>query len=242
MWTEVLLGAFIVFIATSAGALAVVKLKCPGKQWYGAAIAFSAGIMAFSAVEMLSEAHDMAGDWNVLLGVALGAGALLLTEMALPHVHFHLRKKELEKSKKKTLLIVGALAIHNIPEGFAIASAFAGSASLGWFITAVIGMQDIVEGALVAIPLACYGLRNRDSFGYGSLSGLIEALAAIAGYAFLSMTAFLVAPGLAFAAGAMAYVVLAELAPDAFQKGNERVGAAWFIAGALTGLAMRAML
>ena len=227
-----MLAGLVVLIATSAGALAVLLLKKLDGQRYAFLLAFSGGVMAFSAVEMLTESHHTSGDIGVLAGFMAGVAILMISERLLPHIHMHIKKKELTDSKKKAALIAGTIALHNIPEGLAIATAFASSAPLGWFVTTSIALQDIPEGALVSAPLAVYGVNKRDSLLYGILSGFAECVAAIAGFLFLNFFSNLVPVALAFSAGAMVYVVFVELLPDAMQDGKERIATISFIAGA----------
>jgi len=239
---DIFLGAIVVFLATAAGAAVAFFFGCVDKTKYSAMLSFSAGAMAFSAIEMLSQAHGMAGDAVVAVGFLLGFLALMGAEKLLPHVHMHLRKKELGKSKTKAALIAGTIALHNVPEGFAIATAFAASNPLGWFVTTSIALQDIPEGALVSTPLACYGIGVKKSVFFGMLSGFIEGVAAIFGYLFLSSFAALVPPALAFSAGAMVYVIFVEILPDALEGGMERVVALSFAAGAAITFGLASLL
>jgi len=229
---DIILGALTVLFATSAGAAVVLFYGCMDERKNNMMLAFAAGVMAYSAVEMLAQAHQASGDVTVVSGLALGLITLLFVEKALPHIHMHITREELKHSKKKALMIGGAIAIHNIPEGIAIAAAFAASNPLGWFVTTTMAIQDVPEGTLIAAPLACYGLGKRMAVFYGVLSGAAEAAAAVIGYVFLSSFAGFVPLSLAFSSGAMAYVVLVELLPDALKKGNERAGAMAFAAGA----------
>jgi ZIP family zinc transporter len=238
---DILLGALAVLIATSAGALTVLFFGCMDERRNAAMLAFAAGVMGYSSFEMLAQAHISGGDLVVAAGFALGILALAVSEKLLPHIHMHITKEELEHSKKKALMIGGAIALHNIPEGLAVATAFAASNPLGWFVTATIAIQDIPEGALIAAPLACFGLGKKQAVGYGILSGAAEAAAAVLGFYFLSMFASLVPIALAFSAGAMAYVVLVELLPDALRKGMERTGAMAFAAGAAAAFALASL-
>lgn len=239
---DVVLGALAVFLATSAGATVAFFFGCFGRTKYSAMLAFSAGAMAFSAVEMLSQSHRSGGDAMALAGFLLGVLAIMGAEKLLPHVHMHLRKKEMDKSRKKAALIAGTIALHNVPEGFAVATAFAASNPLGWFVTTSIALQDIPEGALVSTPLACYGIGVKKSVVYGMFSGFIEAAAAIAGYLFLSSFTALVQPALAFSAGAMTYVIFVEILPDALEGGMERIAAVSFVAGAAVTFGLATLL
>jgi len=229
---DILLGALAVLVATSAGAFAVLFIGCVDERRNAAMLAFAAGVMGYSAFEMLAQSHESAGDLVVIAGLAFGMLALAVSEKLLPHIHLHITKEELKHSKKKALMIGGAIALHNVPEGLAIATAFAASNPLGWFVTTTIAIQDIPEGALISTPLACYGMGKKKAVFFGVLSGLAEAAAAVAGFALLSIFVSIVPIALAFSAGAMAYVVLVELLPDAFRKGMERTGALAFAAGA----------
>jgi ZIP family zinc transporter len=145
-------------------------------------------------------------------------------------------------SKKKAAMVYGTITLHNVPEGFAIASAFAGSSPLGWLVAAAIAIQDFPEGFLASGPLASYGMEGKRSVKYGILSGIVEMLAAIIGFIFLSYVTPLVPYALSFAAGAMTYVILVELIPDAFVKGAERRAAISFILGAGIGFALATLL
>jgi zinc transporter, ZIP family len=211
------LGAGLAFAATSAGAALILPVKKLKRKLYGAIIAFSAGVMGFAAIEMLLQSHAAAGDVFALAGLALGLCAFLALDRLLPHAHAMVNKNaSLAHGKKKAALLAGTITLHNIPEGFAIASAFAASPSLGWLVAVSIAIQDFPEGLLVSAPLSAYGVRSAHSFLWGAFSGFVEFAAAIAGFAFLSMVQAVTPFALAFSAGAMAYVTAFELLPDAF--------------------------
>lgn len=231
-FSDLLFGAAAVLLATSAGAAAILGFRRLGKAAYSAMLAFCAGVMAFSSMEMLGQSHASSGDAVVVAGVLLGLLALFLSDRLLPHAHAKIRGREITASKKKAALLAGAITLHNVPEGFAIASAFAGSVPLGWLVTVSMALQDIPEGFMISAPLSCYGVDRRRSIGFGILSGVVEALAAIAGYIFLSSFTQVIPLGLAFSAGAMSYVIFAELLPDSFSGGMQRVAALSFAAGA----------
>jgi len=235
---DVLLGALAVLLATSAGALLVLFFRKIGKLEYSVMLAFSAGMMAFSALEMLSQSHAKGQDIAVLSGFFVGIAMLYLSDMVLPHIHKHALGSDMPESKKKAALIVGTIALHNIPEGLAVAAAFADSTLLGWIVTSSMALQDFPEGALVSTPLACYGMDSKKSAGYGILSGLVEAGAAILGYVFLSSVTGFVPFALSFSAGAMAYVIFVELMPDAFENKMERIAGLSFTVGAAVAFAI----
>jgi ZIP family zinc transporter len=152
-----------------------------------------------------------------------------------------LRKSELSHTKRKAALVAGIITLHNVPEGFAIASAFAGSTQLGWLVAASMALQDIPEGLLVAAPLAVYGVGRERSFKYAFFSGVAEAGAAVIAFSALSLATALVPAALAFSSGAMGYLVLAELVPDAFKR-KPHAATAVFIAGAAAAFAIATLL
>ncbi|MFH1521114.1 MAG: ZIP family metal transporter [Candidatus Micrarchaeota archaeon] len=232
MFIDLLGGAILVTIATGIGAISTVFISDLCKIRYTLLLAFSAGVMAFTAVEMINQAQQIIGYIDVLFGFVIGLLFIFIFEKTLPHVHHHIKKTELPTSKKKTALIVGTIAIHNIPEGFAIAAAFAGSTPLGWFTALSMAIQDAPEGALISAPLICYGLEKKKAVGFGILSGIVEGFAAIIGYVFLTKIIALVPFALAFSAGAMMYVVFVEIMPDVFKEKQRGVGSLVFLAGA----------
>lgn len=240
-WLQLILGASAAFAATASGALLILLFHKLSKIAYAAMLSFSAGVMAFSAMEMLGQSHAIAGDVEVVLGVLLGLLVFVLADRVLPHAHAWLRGSELAESKKKAALLVGAVTMHNVPEGLAIASAFAGSNPLGWLVTASMALQDIPEGFMISAPLASYGVNKWRSISFGIFSGLVEFAAAVAGFAFITSFAPIIPLALAFSAGAMFYIILAELLPDAFRGGMQQVAAVSFAAGAAVAFGIAAL-
>ena len=241
-FADLLIAATAVLAATTLGGLAILLFKCPSQRARTILLSFAAGMMALSAAQMAYSAHQTAGNYVLLAGFALGTFTLLVLEKFLPHLHLVLRKTHLEPSKQKVALIVGTITIHNIPEGFAVASAFAAGGPLGWLVASSIAAQDVPEGFLVSAPLACYGVSVWRSIKFALLSGLVEFAAAVGGYLFLASASWLAPWALAFSAGAMAYVILVELLPDAFQKGFERTAATAFVSGAAAALVIELLL
>jgi ZIP family zinc transporter len=234
---ELLLGASLAFFATAAGAALVLPIKDIKGNLFALLASFSGGVMAFSALEMLLQSHALSGDITALAGLALGLCAFFILEKLLPHAHAFVSKAPMEKGKKKAALLAGTITLHNIPEGFAIASAFAASPPLGWLVACTIAIQDFPEGLIVSAPLYAYGMGNRHSFFWGAFSGFVEFLAAVAGFVFLSAVAAATPFALAFSAGAMVFVTFSELMPDAFRAGDRRQVALVFLLGAALSLA-----
>jgi ZIP family zinc transporter len=236
------IGAATVLLATSAGAFLVMFFGCMDERKKSAMLAFSSGAMVFSSLEMLSQSSQNGDHLIMLGGFVAGVATLYILERIIPHVHQHIRKKELEGPKKKVILIGGAIALHNIPEGLAIATAFAASNQLGWFVALTLAIQDIPEGILIAAPLVCYGMSKTKAVGFGIFSGVVETVAAILGYLFLSSFSAIIPWALAFSAGAMVYVILVELLPDAFSRGMKKTATISFLLGAIITFALAAFL
>ncbi|MFH1222164.1 MAG: ZIP family metal transporter, partial [Candidatus Micrarchaeota archaeon] len=239
---DLILGAAVACLATSLGSLAILPFKHTNKRINAIMLAFAAGVMAFSAVEMFGQSHKAIGDLPAAAGFLVGVLFLFAVEKTLPHIHFMLSKKELAHPKKKAALIAGSIALHNVPEGFAIAAAFANSTPLGWLVTAAISLQDVPEGLMVSAPLASYGLDKKTAIGFGIFSGIIEFAAAVVGFVLISLALAVAPAALAFSAGAMTYVVFVELLPDAFVRPQERVAAISFIIGVAIAFGLAVLL
>lgn len=229
---DLFLGALLAFAATAAGAALVLRNNKLGKGACAGIMAFSSGVMGFAAVEMFIQSHAASGDSAALAGLALGLCAFVVLDRLLPHAHNLMKKgAKLPPKKKKAALLAGTITLHNIPEGFAIASAFAASPSLGWLVAVSIAVQDFPEGFIVSAPLCAYKVKSRNSFFWGAFSGFVEFMAAIAGFLFLSTVQAIAPFALAFSAGAMAYVTAFELLPDAFSVKGKSIPAIAFLAG-----------
>jgi len=235
------LGAALAFAATTAGAALVLPAKALKERLYALLIAFSAGIMAYSAWEMFLQSSSLVGAMPALGWWAAGVGMFFLLDHLLPHAHAFVNKvphHTLPHEKRKAALLATTITMHNIPEGFAIASAFAVSSPLGWLVATTIAIQDFPEGLIVSAPLMAYGVGARHSFFWGAFSGFIEFLAAIFGFLFLSAVAAATPLALAFSSGAMAFVTFVELLPDAWRAGDRLRVVLAFAAGAAVAYAL----
>lgn len=235
-------GASLAALATMAGAATVFFVKRVPVSFLPLVIAFSAGMMATASWEMLNESHALVGHQMALTGFLGGMIVLFIFERSLPHLHLMLRGNEMPAAKRKAVFLAGTITLHNIPEGFAIAAAFADSPSLGWFVAISIALQDIPEGMIVSMPAACYGLEQKRSFFWGAMSGVTEFVAAIAGYFFLSSLSTATPFALGFSSGAMFYVVLFELLPDVIQSDARRQGIVAFLVGITTAYVLSAVI
>jgi ZIP family zinc transporter len=166
------------------------------------------------------------------VGFLLGAIALRLIDMVLPHLHPDLydsgKAEGVSSSWRRSTLLVVAITLHNIPEGLAVGVAFGAAAAgqdgatiAGAMVLALgIGIQNFPEGLAVAMPLRREGLSRLKCLWYGQLSGIVEPVAGVLGAALVLVAAPILPYALAFAAGAMIFVVAEELIPEAQRNGN----------------------
>ncbi len=218
------------WVMTSAGAALVFLFREINKNILNIMLGFAAGVMvAASFWSLLLPATEIAKEENmvewmpVIIGFAAGGAFLILMDKVLPHLHPNSKDGSPEgmpSNLRKSILLVFAITLHNIPEGFAVGVAFGAMANEGVTFAAAIvvalgiGIQNLPEGAAVSIPLRKEGYSRRKSFMIGQLSGAVEPVAALLGAYFAMNMAYLLPYTLSFAAGAMIYVVVEELIPE----------------------------
>lgn len=222
---------------TAAGAAVVLAgSKPPSRRLLDAMLGAAAGVMiAASYWSLLAPALEGAADWGrlafvpVAAGLLAGAGVLRLIDMLLPHIHPVSNEADGPPSRlPRSFLLILAITMHNIPEGLAVgvsmgATQFPGSdVDLTAAVTLAlgIGLQNLPEGLAVAVPLVREGYSKRRAFFFGQLSGLVEPAAAVIGAAAVGMAQPLLPFTLAFAAGAMLFVVVEEVIPEAQASGH----------------------
>ena len=235
---QALMATLFTWGATALGAATVFVFKNVKKKVMNAMLGFAAGVMiAASFWSLLNPALEMAeslgkNPWLITsLGFMSGGLFLLIVDKLLPHLHIGFSVEESEGIKtgwQRSVLLVLAITLHNIPEGLAVGVAFGALASdistttlAGAAALAIgIGIQNFPEGAAVSLPLRREGLTPFKSFIYGQASGIVEPIAGVIGaYAVMSMQNILPF-ALAFAAGAMIFVVVEELIPEAQREGE----------------------
>jgi len=250
--TLALFATLFTYFVTAAGASLVFFFKTVKKEVLDMMLGFGAGVMiAASFWSLLAPAIDIAEingntPWvPPLIGFLLGASSLLIIDIFLPHLHADNEYKHLEGVQTgwhRSILLVLAITLHNIPEGLAIGVAFgaaklglAGATLYGAIALAIgIGLQNFPEGAAVSVPLRREGLSRRKSFWYGQLSGVVEPIAGIIGAVLVITMRNILPYALSFAAGAMIYVVVEELIPES--KSNKEAKIATI--GAILGFAI----
>lgn len=223
---------------TAIGAGVVFFFKDIKRKALDTALGFTAGVMiAASFWSLLNPAINMAEEMGMvkwipaLVGFLAGAFSMRLVDYILPHVHLFGKMSEAEGVKtswRRTTLLVLAITLHNVPEGLAIGVAFGAvaagfdSATLGAAIALAvgIGIQNCPEGTAIAVPLRREGLSRFKAWWYGQMSAAVEPVAAVIGAAAVLMMRPILPYALAFAAGAMIFVVVEEVIPESHSGGN----------------------
>jgi ZIP family zinc transporter len=229
---QALLATLFTYGVTALGAALVFFFKTIKREILDGMLGFAAGVMiAASYWSLLSPAIEMSKNLSVpgwfpaLIGFLLGGLFLWITDKIMPHLHIEFKNNEAEgihTHLRRSILLVLAITLHNIPEGLAVGVAFGAaghnltSASLsGAIVLAIgIGIQNMPEGAAVSVPLRREGLSTFKCFMYGQASGLVEPIAGVIGAAAVFYVQPMLPYALAFAAGAMIYVVVEELIPE----------------------------
>lgn len=230
IWQAFLATCFTWFV-TALGASIVFVFKSINRKVLNGMLGFAAGVMiAASYWSLLAPAIEMAEESNTpawipaAVGFLLGGAFLWGVDRVLPHLHLGFPEKETEGIKtgwQRSILLVLAITLHNIPEGLAVGVAFGAlsaglpSATLAAAVALAlgIGIQNFPEGAAVSIPLRREGMSRLKSFWYGQMSGIVEPISGILGAAAVIFIRPVLPYALAFAAGAMIYVVVEELIP-----------------------------
>lgn len=223
---------------TALGAAAVFFVKDISRKMLDAMLGFAGGVMiAASYWSLLAPAIELSQGLSIpvwvpaVVGFLLGGGCIRLVDKFLPHLHLGFPMKEAEGVKtgwRRSTLFLLAITLHNVPEGMAVGVAFGAlaanipSASMGAAISLAIGIgiQNLPEGIAVSTSLRREGLSRRKSFNYGQLSGLVEPVAGVIGAAAVIAARPILPYALAFAAGAMIFVVIEEVIPESQRGGN----------------------
>ena len=229
---QIFLGLAIPFLGTTLGAAMVFLMKKEmNKKVEKILLGFASGVMIAASVwSLLIPSIEMAETQGKVawipaaIGFLLGIVFLLVLDSVIPHMHLKSEKPEGIKSKlKKTTMMVFAVTLHNIPEGMAVGVTFAGALAqnagitmAGAFALAVgIAIQNFPEGAIISMPLKSEGVSKPRAFLYGTLSGIVEPIGAIITILLTNEVVPILPYLLSFAAGAMIYVVVEELIPEA---------------------------
>ncbi len=229
-----LIGTGFTFLMTTLGSAMVFFFKGDmNDKVQRVFLGFASGVMIAASVwSLLIPAIDMAGEGSWVKaawvpaagGFLLGAAFLFLLDIVMPHLHSDGHLEGPRSSLKRTTLLMSAVTLHNIPEGMAVGLAFAMAAQSGGGLAAYsgaialalgMGIQNFPEGAAISLPLRQEGMSRFKAFVYGSLSGIVEPVFGVLAVLVAGQVAPIMPWLLAFAAGAMIYVVVEELIPAA---------------------------
>lgn len=245
---NIFLGLMIPFIGTTLGSACVLFMKKELNPLVQKAfLGFASGVMVAASVwSLLIPAMDMSesmGEFAFIpaaAGLLLGVGFLLVMDKAVPHLHLGSESSEGPKvALKKTTMLVLAVTLHNIPEGLSAGAVFAGVLAgndtvtmAGAFALAIgIAIQNFPEGAIISMPLRGTGIPRGRAFLWGAASGIVEPIAGGITLLLASQIQSVLPYLLAFAAGAMIYVVVEELIPEASEGEHSNVGTIAFAVG-----------
>ncbi len=238
---QALLATGFTWFLTAMGAAGVFVFRTIDRRLLDGMLGFAAGVMIAASfwsllapAVALSEESGLPSFLPPLIGFSLGGLFLWSIDRILPHLHLGFPIEEAEGMKthwRRSVLLVLAITLHNIPEGLAVGVAFGAvaahlpGASLAAAVALTIGIaiQNFPEGLAVSVPLRREGLGRGRSFWYGQLSGIVEPMAGVLGAATVLLVRTLLPYALAFAAGAMLYVVVEELIPEAQREHNTHV-------------------
>ena len=220
-------------LATGAGALPVLFTKKISDKLLDVMLGFSAGVMlAATAFSLIVPAIDLSSPWIAAIGIILGAVVLHLIDRFIPHFHPALGPEGPPSRLARVWLLVLAITIHNFPEGLAVGVSFgSGDVAAGFVIAMAIGLQNMPEGLAVALPLLREGYSRSRSLWYGTLTGLVEPVGGLLGVALVTIFHPILPWALAFAAGAMLFVVSDEMIPESHRKGFEKEATFGFMGG-----------
>jgi ZIP family zinc transporter len=234
MTTSLALGVFVVFAATTAGAVPALFARRIGDRVGTALSGATAGIMLGATFfSLLLPAYDLerasgtsalAGSTIVGFFLLAGALALHLFDRFLPHEHLIKGPEGMPaKHMARTWLVIIAMALHNFPEGLAVGVGLgSGDSRLATTLLLAVAFQDFPEGWVVGAGLAALGFRRRTVLGVTAFTGLVESLGVIVGYGAIQISQALLPGALAFCAGAMLFVVSHEVIPETHRHGHER--------------------
>jgi len=244
----IVLGLLIPFLGTMIGSSFVFFMKKDmPKHLQKALLGFASGVMVAASVwSLLIPAMNMEiekGAWSVVpaaVGFLLGIGFLLVVDELTPHLHLESDRPEGPRTRlSRTTMLALAVTIHNLPEGMAVGVVFAGadqgavgiSVASAVAVSLGIAIQNIPEGAIISMPMRTAGNSRLRSFVIGSMSGVVEPIGGLAVILLASLLTPVLPYMLAFAAGAMVYVVIEELIPEASVGSHSNLSTIGFAVG-----------
>lgn len=234
-----LIGLFSGTFGTTIGGIIGIKFKNPSKKFLSFILSFASGLMlAIVCFDLLPEAFNLTNLPTVFLGILLGIIMMIICDLLVDKKFNNSNKfKQNKNDLLKTGIIVSiGLALHNFPEGLAIGSGFGASIKLGLSLAIAICLHDIPEGISMAVPMKNGGIKKSKVIFYVVLSGITTGIGAFFGAIIGEISQSVIAMCLAFAAGAMIYIVSGELTPEANSLYKGRMSAIGSILGLLIGI------
>ena len=234
---EMLIASTLAGLATGIGAIPVLFIKKISHRINDGMLGFAAGVMvAASCFSLILPALDFGSIWDVVIGILAGVLVLAFIDSVLPHTHPGNSDLGQPSSNvwRRAILMIIAITLHNIPEGLSVGVGYgADQAGLGLVIAIAIAAQNAPEGLVVAAPLREQGVSLWKILLVVTATGLVEPIGALLGFMVVNIATGLLPFALAFAAGAMLFVVSSELMPETHGHGYERTATMSFIIGFL---------
>ncbi len=227
------LGSLVAGLMTALGAVPVLFGKSPSRAVRDMSLGFAAGVMLSASffsliIPALETAGQRYGEGAVpaaiaVIGILAGMGCVAILNEVLPHEHFKTGREGPEAaSLRRIWLFIAAITIHNFPEGLAVGVGFGAHGLTGGMPLALgIGLQNLPEGLAVAVALLGEGYEKVRAWGIAALTGLIEPVGGLVGAAVITISEPFLPWGLAFAAGAMLYVISHEIIPETHRSGHQ---------------------
>jgi ZIP family zinc transporter len=232
-----LFGTLLTWLLTALGSATVFLRREYPQRLLDAALGFAAGVMlAASYFSLLAPSVEASAGSELpvwappAIGFLLGGAFVGALDQLVPHLHIGERPEDAEgvdTAWERTTLLWAAMTLHNVPEGLAVGVAFGASGGEPAQVAAAtalavgIGVQNLPEGMAVSVPFRRLGMSRPRAFFWGQTSGVVEVVAGVTGALLVSVVEPLLAYGLAFGAGAMVYVVVEEVLPEAHRSGYE---------------------
>lgn len=228
------LGSLVAGLMTALGAVPALFGQAPSRGVRDMSLGFAAGVMLSASffsliIPALEAATDGYGDGVIpamiaVVGILAGMALVALLNEALPHEHFKTGREGPEGAAlRKIWLFIIAIAIHNFPEGLAVGVGFGAHGLSGGMPLAIgIGLQNLPEGLAVAVALVGEGYGRFRAWGIAALTGLVEPVGGVIGAALIAFSEPFLPWGLAFAAGAMLYVISHEIIPETHRSGHQK--------------------
>ncbi len=218
----VFFAALVTALATGLGALPLLFVRSAGRFVLAASNAIAAGVMLAASLSLSLQGVDRS-PWRTAVGVALGICFVLVTQRYLQHDHGHRMGSLRGEDARRALLIVGVMTVHSAAEGIGVGAAFADGSTLGLLIAIAIAVHNIPEGLAISLVLVPRGASVRAAAGWSIFSSLPQPLLAVPAFLFVDTFTSVLPVGLGFAAGAMVWMALGELLPEALETAPAKV-------------------